>query len=128
MLNKVIDGVPIMVLLSMVHVIVACHLLSIVVDFILLFSIYIVFYFELASDTYSVRVPCTNPYLYFLPCHFVECSKRAIDFDSPSALASLQHIRVRGELLFLARAGFSPSCLDVLKFGHGPSLLLILAS
>ena len=39
-LNVVIDGVPIMVLLSMVDVIVACHLLSIVVDFILLFSIY----------------------------------------------------------------------------------------
>ena len=38
--NMVIDGVPIMVLLSMVHVIVACHLLSIVVDFILLFNIY----------------------------------------------------------------------------------------
>ena len=62
-LNCVIDGVPIMVLLSMVHVIVACQLLSIVVDFILLFSIYIVFYFELADDTYSVLFPCTDPYL-----------------------------------------------------------------
>ena len=71
--NMVIDGVPIMVLLLMVHVIVACHLLSIVVYFILLFSIYIVFYFELADDTYSVRVPCTDPYLYFLLCSFVEC-------------------------------------------------------
>ena len=40
MLDVVIDGVPIMVLLSMVHVIVACQLLSIVVDFILLFDIY----------------------------------------------------------------------------------------
>ena len=41
MLDVVIDGVPIMVLLlSMVHVFVACHLLSIVVDFILLFNIY----------------------------------------------------------------------------------------
>ena len=39
MLDVVIDGVPIMVLLSMVHVFVACHLLSIVVDFILLFNI-----------------------------------------------------------------------------------------
>ena len=38
--NMVIDGVLIMVLLSMVHVIVPCHLLSNVVDFILLFSIY----------------------------------------------------------------------------------------
>ena len=40
MLDVVIDGVPIMVLLSMVHVFVACHLLSIVVDFILLFNVY----------------------------------------------------------------------------------------
>ena len=62
--------------------------------------------------------------LYFIRCHFVECRKCVIDFDSPSALASLQHIRVRGELLFLARAGFSPSRLDVLIFGHGPSFYL----
>ena len=66
----VIDGVRIMVLLLMVHVIVSCHLLSIVVDFILLFSIYIVFYFELADDNYSVRIPYTDPYLYF---SFVIC-------------------------------------------------------
>ena len=125
MLDVVIDGVLIMVLLSMVHVIVVCHLLSIVVDFILLFSIYIVFYFDLADDTYSVRVPCTDSYLYFLPCHFVECSKRAIDFDSPSALASLQHLRVRGELLFLARAGFSPSRLDVFEFQTWTIFLLV---
>ena len=126
MLDVVIDGVPIMVLLfSMVHVFVACHLLSIVVDFIFLFSVYIVFYFEVADDTYSVRVPCTDPYLYFLPCHFVECSKRAIDFDSPSALASLQHIRVRGELLVLARVGFSPSRLDVFEFRTWTIFLLV---
>ena len=41
MLDVVIDGVPILVLLlSMVHVFVVFHLLSIVVDFILLFIIY----------------------------------------------------------------------------------------
>ena len=40
MLDVVIDGVPNMVLLSLVHVFVACHLLSIVVDFILLFNVY----------------------------------------------------------------------------------------
>ena len=77
---------------------------------------YIVFCFEFADDTYSVRVPCIDPYLYFLLYYFVECSKCAIDFDSPSALASLQHIRVRGELLFLARVVFSPSRLDVFEF------------
>ena len=43
MFDVVIDGVPFMVLLSMVHVFVACHLLSIVVGFILLFDIYILF-------------------------------------------------------------------------------------
>ena len=37
------------------------------------YSVYIAFYFELADDTYSVRVPCTDPYLYFLLCSFVEC-------------------------------------------------------
>ena len=64
-----LDGVPTMVLLlSMVHVFVAYHLLSIVVDFMLL-SIYIGFYFKLASDTYSVRVPCTDPYLYLSFCY-----------------------------------------------------------
>ena len=56
----------------------------------------------------------------------MEFSKRAIDFNSSSDLAMLQHIKIQGELLFLARAEFSPSRLDVLKFGHGPSLLLIL--
>ena len=41
MLDVVIDGIPIMVVvLSMVHVFVVCHLLSIVVDFILLFNVY----------------------------------------------------------------------------------------
>ena len=39
MLDVVIDGVRIMVLLSMVHVFVGCHMLRIVVDFILLFNI-----------------------------------------------------------------------------------------
>ena len=36
-----IDGVPSMVLLSMVHVFVVCHLLSIVVEFTLLFNVYL---------------------------------------------------------------------------------------
>ena len=38
-LDVVIAGVPIMVLLSMVHVFVVCHLLSIVGYFILLFNV-----------------------------------------------------------------------------------------
>ena len=40
------------------------YLLSMVVDFMLLSDLYIAFYFELADATYSVLVPCTDPYLY----------------------------------------------------------------
>ena len=89
------------------------------------YSIYIAFYFELADDTYSVLVPCTEPYLYVLSLLFMECSKRAIDFDSSATLASLQHIRIQGELLFLARAGFSPSRLDVFEFRTWIIFLLV---
>ena len=49
-----------------------------------------------------------------------------IDFDSPSALVNLQHIRVHGELLFLARVGFSHSRLDVFEFRAWTIFLLIL--
>ena len=67
-----------------------------------------------------------TPTCMFLSLLFVECSKRANNFDSSATLASLQYIRIQGELLFLAQTGLFPSRLDVLKFGHGPSLLLIL--
>ena len=40
-----------------------CHLLSIWLV-LCYYSIYIAFYFELADDTYSVLVPCTDPYFY----------------------------------------------------------------
>ncbi|XP_049393427.1 uncharacterized protein LOC125857822 [Solanum stenotomum] len=43
-------------------------------------------------------------------------SKCTIDFDSPSTLASLQHIRFQGELFLLARARFSQLWHDVLEF------------
>ena len=105
--------------------IVTCWVLWLILYY---YSVYIIFYFELADDTYSVRVPCTDPYLYFLLCSFVECSKCTIDFDSPSALASLQHIRVQGEVLILARAGFSHSRLDVFEFWNWTIFLLIFVS
>ena len=60
-----------------------------------------------------------TPTCIFFSFLTVECSKRAIDFDLSATLASLQHIKIQGELLLLARAGFFPSSLDVLKFGHG---------
>ena len=40
-----------------------CYMLSIVVD-LWYYLIYTVFYFELADDTYSVPVFCTDPYFY----------------------------------------------------------------
>ena len=80
---------------------------------------YTVFYFELADDTYSVLVFCTDPYLYVFSLLFVECSKRTVVFNSTATLASLHHTRFKGELMLLAWTGSSSSCLDALKFRHG---------
>ena len=113
-LDVVIVGVPNMVLLSMVHVFVACHLLSIVVGFILLFNIY---QFLFWVCRWYLLSTCS----FYWPLHIfffllsVECSRRAINFNLSATLASLQYIRIQGELLFLARTGFSPSCLDVFE-------------
>ena len=100
-----------------------CHLLSIWLV-LCYYSIYIAFYFELADDTYSVRVPCTDPYLYSFSLLFMECNKRAINFDSSATLASLHHTRIQGELLFLAWTGSSSSRLYALKFWHGLDVYL----
>ena len=81
-------------------------MLSIVVDF-MIYLIYTVFYFELADDIYSVPVFCTDPYLYVFLLFIVECNKRTFVFNSTTTLASLHHVRFQGELLFLARTGFS---------------------
>ena len=95
-----------------------CYRLSIVVD--LWYDlIYIVFYFELADDTYSVLVFCTDPYLYVFLLLFVECRKCAIVFNSTATLASLHHAKFQGELKLLAWTGSSSSCLDALNFRHG---------
>ena len=94
---------------------------------------YVIIHYILFSILSWPMIPTQYVFLVLTPTCifsllFVECSKRANNFDSSATLASLQHIRIQGELLLLARAGFFPSRLDVLKFGHGPSLLLILAS
>ena len=102
-----------------------CRMLSVVVDF----MIYTVFYFELADDIYSVPVFCTDPYLYVFLILFVECSKRAVVFNSTTTLSSLHRVRFQGELLFLARTGFSLiHVLMSLKFEHGLSLVFVLVS
>ena len=71
-----------------------CHLLSMVVDFMLLCDIYIAFYFELADDTYSVLVPCTDPYLYLF--FFVNCgvqqTYRRLQLNRNSSQSSLHRI------------------------------------
>ena len=50
---------------------------------------------------------------------FVECSKRAVVFNSTATLASLHYTGFQGELTLLAWTGSSSSCLDALKFRHG---------
>ena len=95
------------------------YLLSIVVDFMILSDVHIAFYFELADDIYSVLVFCTDPYLYVSSLLIVEYSKRTVVFNSTATLASLPHVRIQGELLFLAWTGSSSSSLDALKFLHG---------
>ena len=49
---------------------------------------YIVFYFELADDTYLVRVPCTDPYLYFSSLFF--CGVQQVYHRLRLALSSSQ--------------------------------------
>ena len=102
-----------------------CYLLSIVVDCMILSDIYITFYFELVDDIYSVLVFCTDPYLYLFFLLIVECSKRSVVFNSTATLASLHRVRFQGELLFLARIGFSLiHILMTLKFRQGPFVYL----
>ena len=92
-----------------------CYILSIVVD--LWYDLlYIVFYFELADDIFSVPVFCTDPYLYVLSLLFVECSKRAVVFNSTATLAHLHYSGFQCELMLVAWTGSSSSCLDALKF------------
>ena len=80
---------------------------------------YIVFYFELADDTYSVLVFVLTPTYMFLSLLCVECSKRAVVFNSTATLASLHYTGFQGELMLLAWTGSSSLCLDVLKSRHG---------
>ena len=105
-----------------------CHLLSVMVDFMLLSDIYC-FLFWVGRWYLLSTCACTDPYLYVFSLLFVECNKRTVVFNSIATLASLHHIRFQGELLFLARTGFSLiHVLMSLKFGHGLSLVFVLAS
>ena len=104
-----------------------CYRLSIVVD--LWYDlIYIVFYFELADDIYSVPVFCTDPYFYvfFLFICGVQQTCRHLRLNSNSSQSSL--LRISGwanasslDWIFL----FMSWCLEVPAW---TSFLCILAS
>ena len=74
----------------------------------------------------STQYPCfvLTPTFMFSSCLFVECSKRAVIFDSTVTLASLHYYGYQGDLMLLAWTRSSSSCLDALKFRHGLALCI----
>ena len=68
-----------------------------------------------------------TPTFMFSSCLFVECSKRAIVFNSTVIQANLTTSEIEGELMLLAWTGSSPSCLDALNFRHGLASYVFLA-
>ena len=69
----------------------------------------------------STQYPCfvLTPTFMFSSCLFVECSKRAVAFDSTVIQDSLTIPEIQGELMLLAWTGSSSSSLDALNFQHG---------
>ena len=61
-------------------------------------------------------LPRTEPYLFSSLFSFYEMQRLYLDFWFPSALASLPHIKIQGELSIQARVGFFLSWHDVLYF------------
>ena len=77
----------------------------------------------------STQYPCfvlTSTFM-FSSCLFVECSKRAVAFDSTVTLASLHYSGYQGELMLLAWTGSSSSSLDALNFRNGLASYVFLA-
>ena len=77
----------------------------------------------------STQYPCfvLTPTFMFSSCLFVECSKRAIIFNSTVIQASLTTSEIQGELMLLAWTGSSSSSLDALNFRHGLASYVFLA-
>ena len=69
-----------------------------------------------------------TPTCMFSLCYLWSAANVPSTSNQLQLLQDLSIIKFQGELLFLARTGFFPSLFDVLKFGHGSSLLIILAS
>ena len=69
----------------------------------------------------STQYPCfvLTPTFIVSSCLFVECSKRAVIFDSAVIQASLSTSEIQGELMLLAWTGSSFTSLDALNFRHG---------
>ena len=78
----------------------------------------------------STQYPCfvLTPTFIVSSCLFVECSKRAVVFDSTVIQASLTTSEIQGELMLLAWTGSSSSSLDALNFRHGLASYVFLAS
>ena len=77
--------------MAMVLVVDTCLVLCLILCY---YSIYIVFYFELADDIYSVLVFCTDPYLYvsFLVICGVQQTCRRLQLNRNSSQSSLHRI------------------------------------
>ena len=73
----------------------------------------------------STQYPCfvLTPTFMFSSYLIVECSKRAVIFNSTATLASLHYSGFQGEIMLLAWTGSSSSCLDALKFRHGLAVM-----
>ena len=97
-------------------------MLSIIVDFMILFSI-------LSWPMISTQYPwfVLTPTFMFFFLLFVECSKRAVIFDSTVTQASLTTSEIQGELMLLAWTGSSSPSLDVLNFRLGLASYVFLA-
>ena len=78
------------------------------------------------STQYPYFVLTPTFIIFFL--FIVECSKRAVVFDSTVIQASLTTPEIQGELMLLAWTGSSSSSLDALNFRHGLASYVFLAS
>ena len=68
-----------------------------------------------------------TPTFMFSSCLFVECSKRAIVFNSTVIQASLTTSEIKGDLMLLAWTGSSSSSLEALNLRHGLASYVFLA-
>ena len=92
-----------------------CYLLSMVVDFMLLSDIYC-FLFWVGRWYLLSTCVLYWPLLVFVFLLFVECSKRANNFDSSATLARLQHNQISGWAIVPSSdwiLSFTSWCLEV---------------